>query len=216
MAIITYSTYIPDVVVYATGCPGPTIVDALRKTAIDFFHESSAYRVWVPAFDLTINTTTYTVTGAPTETEVCQIMALFCSGMPVQELTHEQFLARDPEWPSLTGTQAQYYTALDSIDTFNIIPEPTATVAGAFTMQIAVHPTLTSTGVEANWFTPWRDEIVDGALSRLLRIKDRAWTDMKEADKREASYLAGRTKARIQANKGNIRRDVTVQMRRWV
>lgn len=216
MAIVTYGTYIPDVVAYATGCPGPTIVVALRKTAIDFFHESLAYRSWLTAFNLTISTTSYTLGTLPAETEVAQIMELKCEGLPVQPLTHEQFFAVDPEWPSLAGTQAQYYTTLGALPDFNIIPIPSATVTNAFNAHVALRPTLASTGVEATYFEQWKDGIVDGALSRLLRMKDRSWSDPKEAVEREKSYLIERAKARIQANKGNIRRDVHIQMRRWV
>lgn len=217
MAIITYATYVPDVVVYATGCPTLTIVDALRKAAIDFFHESCAYRVWVTAFNLTINTSSYTITaGVPTETAVAQIMMLKCEGTDVQETSHEEFFAVDGEYPSLTGTHAQYYTVLGALPTFNIIPIPNATIVNAFNAQVAVEPTLTSTGVEQAYFEPWKDGIVDGALSQLMRMKDRAWSDTKEAGVRYQSYLVERAKARIQGNKGNIRRDVSVQMRRWV
>lgn len=216
MAIVTYAAYVPDVAVYASGCPSPVILDAMRKTAIDFFHESGAYRVWLAAFDLTISTSTYTLTGEPAETEICQILQVNCDGVPVDEKRHEEFLALDREWPSKTGANAQYYTVLGALPDFDIIPIPDATVADAFTVQVAVHPTLTSTGVEAAYFEPWKDGIVDGTLARVLRIPNRVWTDRKEAMEREKSYLMERTKARIAASKGNIARDVMVQMRRWV
>jgi hypothetical protein len=216
MAILTYATYVPDVVVYATGCPAPTIVDMMRKAAIDFYYESSVRRVWLTPFNLTISTYSYTLPGLPAETEVAQIMTLKCQGIDVQETTHEQFFALDGEWPSLTGTQAQYYTVLNALPTFDIIPTPEATIVNAFNAQVALVPTLTSTGVEQAYFEPWKEAIVDGALSRLLRIKDRPWTDLKEAAEREKMYLLERAKARAQANKGNIRRDLTVQIRRWV
>lgn len=216
MAIALYSAYIPDVVVYARGCPGPTIVDALRKSARQFFSESLAYRTWVAAFDLTINITTYTMPGLPTETEVAFIMALNCQGLPVQEKTHEEFIALDPEWPSLTGTNPQHYTSLNNKDAFNIIPIPEATVTGAFNAQVAVYPTIASTGVEQKYFDENKEGIVDGALARLLRIKDQVWSDAKEADRRLISYQRALTLAKIQASKGNIRRETTVQMRRWV
>lgn len=217
MAIIAYSAYIPDVVVYAPGCPGPTIIDALRKTAAAFFFSSGVYRTWVTPFDLTISTTTYAIDAkCPTGTEVVDIMELRCVGADVGVKSHEEFDALDPEWPSKTGTYAQYFTMLDSKNAFNIIPIPSATVVNAFTMQISVCPTLTSTGVEQVHFELWKDQIIDGALARILSIPKRPWTDMKEANERHGRYSAGKAAARIQANKGNTRRDLTVQMRRWV
>lgn len=215
MAAALYSTCVPDVKAYAVGAPDATIVDALRKTAIAFFWSSLAYRKWLPAFDLTLSTTTYTPT-LPSQTEIAQVTALYCQGLPVDEKTHEQFLALDPKWPSLTGTQAQYFTVLDDKSTFNIIPIPQATVVGAFTMQVALCPTLTSTGVEQAWLEEWRDGIIDGALARLLTLPERSWTNLKEADKRHERYHAQKAAARAQGNKGNVRADLTVQMRRWV
>lgn len=215
MAIALYDTCIPDVKAFATGAPDPTIIDSLRKTTIAFFWSSLTQRKWLTPFDLTIGTTTYTPV-LPAQTEIAQIMALYCQGLPVDEKTHEQFLALDPSWPSLVGTQAQYFTVLDTKTTFNIIPIPSATVVGAFTMQVALCPTLTSTGVEQAWLEEWRDGIIDGAISRLLAMPDRTWTNLKEADRRHERYSATKTAARAQANKGNTRSDVTVQMRRWV
>ena len=217
MAIVTYNTYIPDVVVYVPGCPHLTIVDALRKTAASFFYDSLAYRKWVTPFDLTINTTTYTIsTMCPTDTEVAQVLALYCNGVAVTELTHDQFFAYDPEWPSKTGANAQYFSILDGKDTINTIPIPSAIDTGAMTMQLAVCPTLTSTGVEQVHFEEWKDQIIDGALARLLAMPGHVWTDVKMATERHGRYASGKAKARIQAEKGNTRRDTVVQQRRWV
>lgn len=217
MAIVTYATYVPDVTPFAPGCPALTVVDALRKAAISFFYKSLTYRKWVTAFDLTINTTTYAIdTKCPTETEVAQVMMLYCSGVGVTELTHEQFLARDPAWPTLTGTNAQFYTLLDNKDSINITPKPTATVTAAFTMQLAVCPTLVSTGVEQVHFEEWKESIIDGALARILSMPGNPWTDLKEADRRHQRASAGVVVAKSQVNKGNTVQDLTVQMRRWV
>lgn len=215
MAIITYATYVPDAMPYAYGCPAPVMIDALRNSAISFFFRSQAYRVWVTAFDLTINITTYSPTP-PTQTEVTAINALYCSGVPVDEKTHEEFFALDTQWPSKTGTTAQYFTSLNDPTAFNIIPIPQATVTGAFTAQIAVIPTLTSTGVEQVFFEQWKTGIIDGALARVLRMPGREWTNLAESEKRHQWYESARDVATAQTNKGNQRRDLHVQMRRWV
>lgn len=216
MAILAYSALVPDVVVYATGCPTPTIVEALRKSARQFFIESTVYRVWLSPFNLTLDTTTYTIPGLPSETEVTQLLVLKCNGIDVQERTHDEFFALDPEWPTAVGAQPLHFTTLNTKDTFNIIPKPTATVASAFNAQVALIPTLAATGVEQKFLEEWKEGIVDGALSRLLRIKDRPWSDDKEAAIRLQSFVREYTFAKIQASKGNVRRDVRVQMRRWV
>jgi hypothetical protein len=215
MAIVTYATYAPEVQPYAPGCPQPVILNAFQRTANTFFMESLAYRSWVAAFDLTINVTTYTLT-VPAETEVAMIKVLKCQGVDVNETTHEQFFALDPEWPTKTGTNAQYYTVLDDPSTFNIIPKPEATVASAFTAQLALAPTLTASGVEQAHFEMWKDGLIDGVLARLLKMPNTPWTNDAEAAKRQSSFIASMAMARSVANKGNISRDLTVQMRRWV
>jgi hypothetical protein len=216
MAIVTYDTYVPELQPYVPGCPRPTIINALQRTGWAFFTGSLAYRLWVPAFDLTISTTSYVIPGLPTETEVTQITTMYSQGVPVNEVTHEQFFALDPEWPSKTGTNPQWFTALTDISTFNIIPIPEATVADAFNLQVALAPTLTATGVEQAFFEQWKDGLIDGALSRLMEMPGKTWTDVKGAATRQARYIAEMAQARAQANKGHIRRDLTVQMRRWV
>lgn len=215
MAIVTYQSYVPDALPYAYGCPAAVLVDAMRKSAINFFSKSLAYRVWVTAFNMTINITTYSPTP-PTQTEVVMVNALYCSGLPVQETTNEEFLALDPQWPLKTGTQAQYFTSLNDPTAFNIIPIPTATVVSAFNAQISVCPTLTSTGVEQVFFEQWKEGIINGALARVLRMPDRHWTNLAESKMRHEWYENARDVATAQANKGGVRRDLHVQMKRWV
>lgn len=216
MAAVAYSTYFPQVIPFVPGCPIPTILDAFQRTAYAFFLKSYSYRLWLPTFDLTVATTTYTLGGLPTGTEVAQIMELKCNGIDVKPLSHEQFFAYDPEWPSLTGTNAQYYTSLNDVSTFNIIPSPTATDTGAFFAQVALTPTLVATGVEQSHLEQWKDGLIDGVLSRLMEMPGKTWTNVKEAVTRHERYHGQAIAARIQANKGNIRRDLHVQMRRWV
>lgn len=217
MAIVTYATYAPDVAIYAPGCPTTVIIDALRKSAMSFFYDSLAYRTWVTPFDLTSGTTTYDLAAkCPAETEVAQVMEVRCEGFPVTEVTHEQFIALDPEWPTVTGTHARWFTILNTKDNINIIPIPDATITAAMTMQLAVTPTMASTGVEQTFFEEWKDGIIDGALARLLRMPQTPWVDVKEAATRSKEASMAVNVARMQVNKGNTRADVTVQMRRWV
>lgn len=216
MAIVAYTTYIPEAQPYVPGCPQPTILNAFQRTAHDFFHDSLAYRVWLAQFDLTINISTYTLAGLPTDTEVAHITAMYCQGIPVNPTTHEEFFALDPEWPTKTGSTARHYTALTDVSAFNITPVPEATVATAFNIQVAVTPTLTASGVEETFFEQWKDGIIDGVLARLMEMPGKTWTDPKGALARQTRYIAQLAAARGQANKGNTRRDVRVQMRRWV
>lgn len=216
MAAQTYTTYLPNVQVYARGCPPLVIADALSKAARDFFNKSLAYRKWLAAFDLTAATSTYTIPGLPTGTEVARLLVLHCNGLPVYDYTHDQFLARDRTWPSQTGYQPMRVTVLDENDTFNIQPVPTDTITGAFNAQVALRPTLAATGLEQGYLEEWHDAMIDGALSIVLRIKGEAWSDDKEADKREASFQRSIIEAKIKAEKGNGTADVMVQMRRWV
>lgn len=217
MATKTYASIVPDVLIYANGCPAPTITDVVAKTANDFFYQTLAYRVWTSTFDLTISTTNYDLNArCPADTEVAQVLALKCQGLPVNEVTHEEFFMLDPKWPSLTGSNAQYYTIVDNKDSFNIIPSPEATVSGAFNLLLAVTPTLTATQMEETPFLEWKDAIVAGALARLLAMPERPWSDPKRAVEAQRLYVSEIVAAKAQANKGNVRRDLNVQMRRWV
>lgn len=216
MALVTYATYIPEIRPFVPGCPDPTILNALQRTANIFFWKTQSYRIWLPVFDLTISTTTYTLGGLPAQTETAQIMQLFCSGVAVDEKAHSEFLALDPQWPTKTGTQAQYYTVLNDTSTFNIIPIPSATVTGAFNAQVALSPTLTATGLEQAHFESWKDGLIDGALSRLMEMPNQVWSNAKDAVERHTRYNSQAMQAKAQANMGNVRRDLNVQMRPWV
>ena len=74
MAIVTYDSIAPHVAPYAVACPTPVITDAMRKAAIEFYDRSTAYRAWLPTFDLTASTADYTLSGFPSETELAQLL----------------------------------------------------------------------------------------------------------------------------------------------
>lgn len=215
MAAQAYSVYVPDVTVFATGAPPLIVVDALKRAARDFFSRSLCYRAWLAVFDLTANTTTYTIPGLPTDTEVAKLLELKCNGVDVGEVSHPEFFALDNEWPSLEGEQPQRWTTL-ARGQFSIIPEPQATYTGAFNAFVALTPTVAATGAEQAYLEDWRDAIVDGALSYLMTMKARTWFDPNEAKVRKASFERGIWNAKIKAEKGNNTRDVHVRMRRWV
>jgi len=210
-----YTTFVKDMAPFVTNCPSPVMVDALRNASIEFFRRSLAYRVWLTPFNMTATVSEYVLSGFPFETELAHIVRFVCDSLVLTPVTNEEVIGYDPAYPTTTSTRPRYYT-MHKKPRIKVSPVPSETLALAFIAYVAVQPTLDSVGVEQAYMDEYRDYLIAGALSRLLMIPNRHWTDLQLGAMKQARFNAGIEYARIQANKGHTRRDLRVQPRAWV
>jgi hypothetical protein len=70
-------------------------------------------------------------------------------------------------------------------------------------MRVVLKPTITSSSASNFIMTDFRDTIVNGAISRLLRMPDRDWSNFKTAAVHYAMFQEQLVEAEKRARKAN-------------
>jgi hypothetical protein len=85
-------------------------------------------------------------------------------------------LKPDDDWREETGTPSLFYQPLPH--QIRVVPIPDTDVEWSLKVTYHLKPSNASTEVDDFVLENWRDIIVDGALSDLLQIKHKPWTDV--------------------------------------
>lgn len=194
---------LPDVILSAPGCPAMVALQALSGATREFLTRAEVWKPWVTGKDVVANTATVTWPNHLDDAVQAQYLTLrveslqwAATGDEIEYKTHEQLQEMDPEWRTRTGPIPRYWTHdIDSDDlyTVRLAPVPEANVTDALNARLVVI-THSYAGIGANandmlavslpddLFHRYRDDFVNGALSRLYRMPGRDWSDKQLAE----------------------------------
>lgn len=102
MSDTTFEALVYRVNPLVTGCPYPTIVQALQDSARRTFEQTLAWRVQIPLFDLDPGVHEYFF-NVPTDTQVHAVLKTFVNDAPLEVLSLDRALELYPAW-------ADYYS----------------------------------------------------------------------------------------------------------
>lgn len=96
----TFASLVPAVQTSVPGCPQPTVLQHIRKSAIRTCEDSLAWRYEVPTFDLLPGVHRYFF-NKPANTEVHAIFEAIVNQRPLQRRTLEDAIMLHPGWADL-------------------------------------------------------------------------------------------------------------------
>ena len=101
-------------------------------------------------------------------------------------------------------TGQPYVYLQKSPDTFWVVPVPSASKTSSLIMGVALKPTRTSNNIDTDFANNYRDGIIYGTLYRLLRMPNKAWSDINAAQ--EYLYQFGQEvrQAELRARGGDL------------
>lgn len=115
----TYDDLVYRVNPLVTGCPFPTIVQALQDSARRTFEQTLAWRVQLPLFTLDPGVHEYFF-NAPANTQVHAVFKTFVNDSPLEVLSLDRALELYPAWADLySGIDANELWAGTDTDTYN-------------------------------------------------------------------------------------------------
>lgn len=205
MAEKTWSEFYPQVKPYVGGCPNPVIDRELRNTAIDFLRNTSAWRYdQHAAIDLVDDTGQYTLTP-PAKALIERVTEAFvkdeasATPRPIRPKTIDELRALFSNWRTEKGSPAYYSHETNNL-TLYVVPKPDlkATVTGGLTPWLTLTPNQVATGIEDYLFDRYLQTLAHGAVSRILAIPDRRWTDRGKAADEKFEYEKGRLQAQVE------------------
>jgi hypothetical protein len=196
MANVAFSTLFQDVQTYVRGVPQPTILNAMRLAAVEFCRRSEAYKYRPAVIPVTANTANYTPT-LPTDTEIHGYASVLYNGKPLDFLDWDTVTARDPAFPSVTGTPGNF-TYLTP-DTVYMVPVPSVAPTTGLQLSLILRPTISASGLDSVLMNRYKEPIVHGTIRRLCIMDKQIWTDLAKAKIHGALFNAGISDANSEA-----------------
>lgn len=210
MAITSFDTFFPEVVVEVAGCPDPTITHALRSAAIDLCRRSLAWMYQVPVFNTVTDQAEYTLV-LPTGVDLVMPTAVFLNGVPIHPAAMDNDLdVGAPVADIGSGTTVRY--AMNENNQLVLLPAPAADDIEV-TVRAAVCPTRDATGMDSTIANTFYFQIASGAIAQLCASEGKPYSNEKTAARRALMFEAGVVAATNRKLKGGTTRSVFMRPR---
>jgi len=185
MANTNLTAWYDDVLPSVPGCPQTMALDAIRKAAIEFCERSWAWIYNPAAANVVADQIAYAFVP-PSNAVVSKVLYVFHDGVPIYPRSTDQLDAMYQEWRATSGTP-QYYTQEDERNLL-LVPVPAAALTGGLKMRLSLKPKFDATDIESRMYEEYREAIVAGALSRLMMIPKKPYTDLATASVNKAIF----------------------------
>ena len=171
---VKYEALLPEILPAVRACPDSTIEQHIRSAVIDMCEKTEIYQVELDPITVVQNIYEYDL-EAPSGTVVHRIRHATFNGDSLEPISSGLLEQRLPKWRDSTGNPE--YFVKQGQSQFWLVPVPRATQANAVILRAILKPTHTSTACDDYIMNDFRDAIVNGTLTRLLRLPKRDWTD---------------------------------------
>ncbi|MEK6244018.1 MAG: hypothetical protein AABM33_05900 [Pseudomonadota bacterium] len=205
MATSNWSTFFDNVLPYVKGCAVPMAQNKIVEAAIEFCNESFVWKYDHPAVDAVAAQPTYPFVPAA-NTKIVRIDRAWYDGKNIYPKIEAELDALYKAWPLETGTPLYYIQ--DQLESVRLVPFPSAALVGALVMRVCLRPTNAAPGLDTQLWERFIDEIAAGALSKLMVMPDKPWTNTGQAAYFSGIFENGKDAARMKATKGWTRSSI--------
>ena len=196
----SYESLIPEIIPIVPACPDSLIHQHIRSTVIDLCERSFIYQKELDPITTVASIYEYDF-DAPSGTVVHKIEWAVYDGDALEPATSGLLEQRKPDWRTTTGTPE--YILKQNQTSFIIAPIPASGKTEGLILRVALKPTHTSTSCDSTVMSDNRDAIVNGTLSRLLRIPAKEWSDINSASVYHGFYIESLATAEKRARLGD-------------
>ena len=157
-----WSAFYPELLIFTGSAPIPLLEMKARQAAIEFFQRSRTWVEWLdPALSLE-GSVEYDF-DIPSQSDVARVERATVDGKPIEILSYRDI---PHDWASV-DVDRQGLVSRD----LKIFRLGQVVAAGLeIRVQVALTPSRASTGLPDDLFDKYRDDIVHGALSKLLAL----------------------------------------------
>lgn len=202
MANTPYADLIDNVLPYLAADPSDPVTEgAIRRAAIEFCARS---RIWVnfPALIPVVAYTPSYILAAPAGASVSAVLSAALDGEPLDPAAIAWLNSNVPTWRT-TPSEPLYFTQIDT-ETVILAPVPVANSATGLVLTVALQPTEASSDIPAWIVNQYGRHIADGAISILMLMAGKPWTDLANGANRRAIFEDQIGKARNDADTGLV------------
>jgi hypothetical protein len=212
---LSYSTwreFVPLVQMSIPKCPIPTIMDAVRRAAMEFCKETELWRHTSDPSDVIADQVSYDCTVDEPGIEVAGVVTVKMGGVKVHP-------ASGPEWDGLahdqTHTQARFYRFVEP-GLIQLWPTPSETRLAVLQVEVSLMPTIVSTRGPSFLLTRYDKAMAAGTKRNLMEIPDQPWSDPHNAAYQGQIFKSEMAAARINEERGGTRKSLTVKRRAFI
>ena len=221
MAIVAYSTFVPEVAPHVQGCPTYVIEQYIAKVVCDLCTRAGIWRADMTDITLVADDYNYLVASSVANTEIVNLLQarLVPSNTdypkPLEILTDDDLRNRFSQWPDTDNPGEPLYIFRNDEQSVNLSPVPDD--ADTYTLKLygTIRPTSTATGWEGTLQQQYRRALFHGVLYELMTIPERTWTNDKFGTYHGKQWTNMVAAARARANLGFGRNSIHVQHKPW-
>lgn len=189
----------PLVVSHAPQVPDPIAAQCLLLTARDLCKDTGCWRYEATDIPVTAGDPLASIYDLPADSQIYQVQAAVLGDVPLRRVAIDQLYRERPTWFSDQGAPFGFFLGAERNQLRLVVTPDTD---GSLYTQVALMPTLTAATLDSVFLDRHLDLLVDGALSRLLRYPDRAWTNLNLAGVYAARFEQSKRVIRAQAADG--------------
>lgn len=197
MANTKYSDLMDDVLPTLAADPSDPVTEhAIKRSVIEFCAGSWIWKYLPDAIDVTAGEAVYDLEPLPA-TDIAAVMSVALDGYPLDAKATDWLDANVPGWRTTRATP-RYFTQVDTEQVI-LAQVPAATLVGGLVLTMAMQPSQNSTGFPAWIANQHLYALADGAISRLMLMPNKPWTDLANGQDRRAKFDAAISNARANA-----------------
>ena len=201
--------FVPHVQPSVPNCPVPTMVNAIREAAIEFCQATGIWPLISEKTTLLTGEEAYKL-ASPDNAEVEAVNIVRVNGRNLTPITEDDFYSK----PKAAGPP-KHYVVVEPL-TVLLWPAPDTMDIGAMEVKASLQPSNASTESPAFLFTRHREAIVAGALSKLMIIPEKPWTNPQLSSFNEAKFKSKKNEARIIVEKGGTTASLRLKRRPFI
>lgn len=214
----SYESFFPYILPEVPGAPEPVILLAIRSAAIEFCERSLILTRDHDPVTLVEGIIDYDLEPPVKDTLIIKIQRAWVNGNKIDPLAPD-FIAAASVYNRLyedyeaKPSTPQYYLQKEE-RSVTVWPVPDKNYRNGLTMRVALKPTRSSESVEDVIFEDYAEVIAAGALSRLMASTGKPYTNVQMAAVNKMMFDRGVNVAKLRANAGHVRSNLSVKMRR--
>lgn len=213
MTTVAYSVFQLEILPQVPECPEVMVLNATRNSCVEFCTTTMYWQATVEDVTLLTSELPYALdSSAPSGAGVIQPLSIHLStGQPLGPTTMDELDNKVYDWRNNTGTPQNYYQPNPTM--LELYPHMAGTDTVTLTMRLAFIPLRDSTTVDKILYNYFLEEIAAGALTRLMAVPNKPWSNPDGARYYREFFNNAMTVAAIEAAKSYGRTSSQVQMR---
>lgn len=203
MATTAFSTFLPNILVQVPSVPSPMVTTYVRYAVTELCKDGGVWLEDLTPIDSVVDQDEYTlVSNDATNGLIRTVNDLYYNNVRATQQNIKMLRAEHPDHPNVLAHGTPYKWSMLDRDTVTLFPVPIEIVVAGIAVRTTTIPKMTATGVDSDVAEDYEETIIHGTLSRLLRMPDKSWTDIKMADYHGRKFRSDISYARARIEKG--------------